>query len=125
MPYIIEESEVASANGWPMFRALFLEYPDDPGAWKVDDQYLFGSKIMVAPLLEPGSVNREVYLPGKVNWVDYQTGDVYSPGWQNISAPKDGLQAIILVPQGTVLKHVPVAQSTSEIDWNSVFEKNY
>ena len=125
MPYIIEESEVASSNGWPMFRAIFLEYPDDPGAWKVDDQYLFGSKIMVAPLLESESVNRDVYLPGKVNWVDYQTGDVYSPGWQNISAPKDGLQAIILVPQGTVLKHVPVAQSTSEIDWNSVFEKNY
>ena len=125
MPYIVEESQEASANGWPMFRALLLEYPDDPGAWKIDDQYMFGSKIMVAPLLEAGASQRDVYLPGKNKWVDYQTGEIYSPGWQNIQAPSDGLQAIILVPQGSTIKHVPVAQNTSEIDWKAVYVKNY
>ena len=124
MPYIIEESEIASANGWPMFRALLLEYPEDPGAWKVDDQYMFGSKIMVAPLLEPGN-SREVYLPGKNKWVDYQTGKKYSPGWQSITVPQDALQAIILIPEGTKIKHVPVAQHTGEIDWNKVYVKSY
>ena len=124
MPYIIEESETASSNGWPMFRALLLEYPEDPGAWKIDDQYMFGSKIMVAPLLEPGT-SREVYLPGRENWVDYQTGTLYSPGWRNVTVPDDGLQAVILVPQGSVIKHVPVAQNTSEIDWNAVYEKKF
>ena len=124
MPYIMEESEIASSNGWPMFRALLLEYPDDPGAWKVDDQYMFGSKIMVAPLLETGT-SRDVYLPGASNWVDYQTGKIYSPGWKNISVPADGLQAVILVPQGSSIKHVPVAQNTSEIDWKAVYEKKY
>lgn len=124
MPYIIEESEIASANGWPMFRALLLEYPEDPGAWKVDDQYMFGSKIMVAPLLKPGN-SREVYLPGKNKWVDYQTGKKYSPGWQSITVPQDALQAIILIPEGTKIKHVPVAQQTGEIDWNKVYVKSY
>ena len=124
MPYIIEESEVASANGWPMFRALLLEYPDDPGAWKVDNQYMFGSKIMVAPLLEPGS-SRDVYLPGNQKWVDYQTGKKYNPGWQNIEVPGEALQAIILVPEGSKIKHVPVAQHTADIDWTKVYDKKY
>ena len=124
MPYIIEESQAASANGLPMFRALLVEYPEDPGAWNIDDQYLFGSKIMVAPLLEAAE-SRNVYIPGNKHWVDYQTGEIYSPGWQNIKVPEDGLQAVILVPQGESLKHAPVAQHTSEIDWNSVYEKTY
>ena len=125
MPYIIEEAKESSANGWPMFRAIFLEYPDDPGAWKIDDQYLLGSKIMVAPILESGALSRDVYLPGNTEWVDYQTGEVYKPGWQNISVPTDALQAVILVPKGSSLKHVPVAQSTSQIDWEAVYEKQY
>ena len=125
MPYIMEESEMASSNGWPMFRALLLEFPEDPGVWNIDDQYMFGSKIMVAPLLESGATERNVYLPGIKNWIDYQTGKKYTPGWQTISAPQDALQAIILVPEGTVIKHAPVAQHTSEIDWNSVYEKKY
>ena len=124
MPYVIEESQISADNGWPMFRALLLEYPDDPGAWKIDDQYLFGSKIMVAPLLEASS-SRDVYLPGKNNWTDYQTGQKYAPGWQHIQVPENALQAVILVPEGAVIKHVPVAQSTEEIDWNSVYEKTY
>ena len=124
MPYILEESETASENGWPMFRALLLEYPDDPGAWKVDDQYMFGSKILVAPLLEPGN-SRDVYLPGSNKWVDYQTGKTYNPGWQNIIVPADALQAVILVPKGSVIKHVPVAQHTGDIDWSKVYDKKY
>ena len=80
---------------------------------------------MVAPLLEAGASSREVYLPGKTNWVDYQTGQKYAGGWHKISAPTEGLQAIILVPEGSSIKHVPVAQNTSEIDWNAVYEKKY
>lgn len=124
MPYVIEESQIASENGWPMFRALLLEYPEDPGAWKIDDQYMFGSKIMVAPLLESGS-SRDVYLPGKTNWVDYQTGKKYAPGWNTISVPEEALQAIILVPEGSEIKHVPVAQHTGDIDWSAVYTKSY
>ena len=124
MPYILEESETASANGWPMFRALLLEYPDDPGAWKVDDQYMFGSKILVAPLLEARN-SRDVYLPGSNKWVDYQTGKTYNPGWHNIIVPADALQAVILVPKGSVIKHVPVAQHTGDIDWSKVYDKKY
>ena len=44
-------------------RALFVEYPHDAGAWLVEDEYLFGSQMLVAPMMESG-MERDVYLPG-------------------------------------------------------------
>ncbi|MFO7658984.1 MAG: glycoside hydrolase family 31 protein [Bacteroidales bacterium] len=38
------------------FPALFVEFPDDPGSWLIDNQYLFGSDILVAPMFENTSV---------------------------------------------------------------------
>nr|HPR32181.1 glycoside hydrolase family 31 protein [Prolixibacteraceae bacterium] len=52
MPYIYAQAKHCTETGLPMLRALFVEYPDDPGAWLIDNQYLFGSDIMVAPLFE-------------------------------------------------------------------------
>ena len=76
MPYVYAQAKECTEKGLPMLRALFVEFPDDPGAWKVDDEYLFGSQILVAPLLESGMTGRTVYLPeGK--WIDYQTEKVY------------------------------------------------
>ena len=63
MPYVYAQAKECTEKGLPMLRALFVEFPDDPGAWKVDDEYLFGSQILVAPLLESGITGRTVYLP--------------------------------------------------------------
>lgn len=49
MPYVYAQSKECTENGWPMLRALLLEYPDDPGAWLVEDEYMFGSNLLVAP----------------------------------------------------------------------------
>ena len=85
MPYVYAQAKECTEKGLPMLRALFVEFPDDPGAWKVDDEYLFGSQILVAPLLESGMTGRTVYLPeGK--WIDYQTEKVYEGGWHRIEA---------------------------------------
>ena len=85
MPYVYAQAKECTEKGLPMLRALFVEFPDDPGAWKVDDEYLFGSQILVAPLLESGITGRTVYLPeGK--WIDYQTEKVYEGGWHRIEA---------------------------------------
>ena len=122
MPYIIEQAKISAQNGWPMQRALLLEYPDDPGAWSIDDEYLFGSDMLVAPMLESGT-ERNVYLPGKTKWVDYQTGKTYAPGWHRIACGE--LQIIVLVKKGAVIPHVPVAQSTDKIQWDKVKRIKY
>jgi alpha-D-xyloside xylohydrolase len=116
MPYIYAQSKLASEKGLPMVRALFVEYPEDPGAWLVDNEYLFGSDILVAPLFE-NVMERDVYLP-KGKWIDYQTGKIYTSGWNHIQAGK--IEAIILVRDGAILPHLKLAQSTMDMDWSNI-----
>lgn len=121
MPYVLQQAEACTKAGLPMLRALLIEYPDDPAVWQIDDQYLFGSDILVAPLMD-SNTTRNVYLPGG-KWVDYQTKKVYNPGWNKIEAGE--IPCVILVRKGAVIPHVPVAQSTQEIDWNKVYNVKY
>jgi len=117
MPYVYSQANICSQKGLPMVRALFVEFPDDPGAWMIEDQYMFGESMMVAPLFSSETL-RTLYLPGKDKWVDYQTGKVYSPGWNDIEAGE--LPIVILVRDHTILPEAKVAQRTDEIDWKSV-----
>jgi len=122
MPYVYEEAKKCVETGLPMQRALLLEYPEDPGAWQIEDEYLFGESMLVAPMLEDGE-GRDVYLPGKDRWVDYQTGKQYGPGWNHIATGH--LPIIILVKKGATIPTVPVAQCTDQIDWKKVTRRKY
>ncbi len=121
MPYVYAQAKKCTEKGLPMVRALFVEYPDDPGAWMVEDQYLFGSDILVAPMMETGN-SRNVYLP-KGTWVDYQNGKVYQQGWNTIATGE--IPAIILVREGAVIPHAGLAESTDKINWSDIELKVY
>jgi alpha-D-xyloside xylohydrolase len=125
MPYVYAQAKDCSERGLPMVRALFVEFPDDPGSWNVDDEYLFGSSILVAPLMRENETGRDVYLPPG-DWIDYQTGKNYSGGWQKIDAGE--IPAVILVRDGTVIPQIKLAQSTMQMDWSQldlvIFAKN-
>jgi alpha-D-xyloside xylohydrolase len=121
MPYIYAQAKHSSENGLPMMRALFVEYPDDAGSWLVDDAYLFGQDLLVAPLFE-NVTSRDVFLPGG-KWIDYQTGKVYEKGWHHIEAGE--VPAVILVRDGAVIPHIKLAQSTKEMDWSELELKVY
>ncbi|WP_418698841.1 TIM-barrel domain-containing protein [Bacteroides sp.] len=122
MPYVYAQAKECTEKGLPMLRALFVEFPEDPGTWKVEDEYMFGSQILVAPLLESGITSRTVYLPqGK--WIDYQTAKVYEGGWHTIEA--GSLPIVMLVRDGSVLPHLKLAQSTAEMDWSKINLKVY
>ena len=67
---LLKRYEGMSKNaGVGALRPLAIEYPSDPGAWKVDDQWLLGSNLLVAPILKAGATRREVYIPTG-NWLD-------------------------------------------------------
>ena len=121
MPYVYAQAKDCSERGLPMVRALLVEFPDDPGAWLVEDEYMFGSQMLVAPMMESGN-SRTVYLP-KGKWIDYQNGKVYDGGYQTIEAGK--IPAIILVRDGSLIAHAPLAQRTDQIDWSAVEMKAY
>ena len=108
MPYVYAQAKDCSEKGLPMVRALFVEFPHDAGAWLVEDEYMYGSQILVAPLLESGT-DRSVYLP-KGKWIDYQDGKVYEGGYQHISVAEHKIPCVILVRDGSLIPQVPVAQ---------------
>ena len=118
MPYIYAQAKDSAAKGFPMLRTLFFEFPNDETSWLIEDEYMFGENLLVAPILETGKNERKVYLPEGA-WFDYQTGKVYEgEKWHEITAGE--IPIILLVRNHTVLPFVKPAQNTSAIDWNNV-----
>ena len=117
MPYIYAQAKDSSARGFPMVRPLFFEYPHDPGSWTIDDQYMFGSDLLVAPMFESGTTRKVYVPPGR--WIDYQTGRVFQgPNWYYIQSDK--IPIVLLVKDHSVIPHIKVAQSTKDMDWDNV-----
>ncbi|HEX2741364.1 MAG TPA: TIM-barrel domain-containing protein, partial [Rubrobacter sp.] len=117
MPYIYAQAAHASRQGYPMLRTLFFEYPDDRTSWLVEDEYLFGTDLLVAPLFEEAR-SREVYLPPGL-WTDYQSGETYEGArWHHV--PAGEVPVVMLVRDGTAIPHVGLAQSTDRIDWSEI-----
>ena len=78
MPYIYAEAEKCTRTGLPMMRALWLEYPSDRNVRHIDDEYLFGDSLLIAPVLKPLSKSnvRHIYLP-EGTWFDYFTKEKF------------------------------------------------
>ena len=123
MPYIVKEAEECAANGWPMFRALQVEFPEDPGVWQIEDEYMFGKDFLVAPLLTQ-TRKRSIYLPAGQEWVNYQSGETYTPGWHTLT-PEGELDCIIMVRKGAEIPTVKPALSTSRIDKSTLKTVKY
>ncbi len=83
-PYVRELMREAHENGTPLMRAMFYEFPEDPACAALKDQYMFGGRFLVAPVLYPGARSRGVYLPAGL-WKDVDTGAEY-PGGRTVTA---------------------------------------
>jgi alpha-D-xyloside xylohydrolase len=70
----------AHDSGQPVMRGLFHDFPHDPAAWDVTDQFCFGPDVLVAPVLEAGATSRSVYLPAGTRWRSWTTGAMHDGG---------------------------------------------
>jgi alpha-D-xyloside xylohydrolase len=96
-PYIHEQMHLASTTGLPPMRPLFVDYPDDPAAWEVDDEFLFGPHLLIAPISEPGARSRHVYLPAGARWVDAWSLEVFDGGQRvEVDAPIERIPVFTL-----------------------------
>jgi alpha-D-xyloside xylohydrolase len=89
-PYIMEQMRKAYKEGIPVMRPLFFDFPEDKTAYDVEDEYMFGPDILVAPVLYEGTKSRRVYLPKGAKWKDANTNKEYDGGqWIEVAAPLD------------------------------------
>lgn len=89
-PYITGLMREAHEKGTPPMRPLFYDFPYDNEAWNMEDQYMFGPDVLVAPVLYGGLRKIKVYLPKGANWKEVSTGKVYTGGiFVNANAPID------------------------------------
>jgi alpha-D-xyloside xylohydrolase len=79
-PYIHKQMDLASSTGLPPMRPLFVDYPADATSWTIDDEFLFGPDILVAPVTSAGQTSRTVYLPAGSRWVNAWTGESVDGG---------------------------------------------
>ncbi len=84
-PYVQEQMQLAHDKGMPPMRPLFFDFPNDEESARIDDEYLFGPDLLVAPLIAAGVRQREVYLPVGTHWTDAWSGQTFDGG-QRITA---------------------------------------
>jgi alpha-glucosidase len=116
LPYIYNVMQHASETGVPALRPLFLEFPDDEHAAATDDEFLFGSGLLVTPVLWEGVVERDVYLPAG-DWFDYWTGRRYA-GETTIHVPVTLDSIPMFVRGGAFIFRQPIVQNTGEMPGN-------
>ena len=95
-PYTRRLMKEASETGSPIMRPLFYHFPEDSKVWEMKDEFLFGDKVLVAPVTEYLQREREVYLPAGSSWKDAHSGEIYQGGQTvTAAAPLDVIPVFI------------------------------
>ena len=110
MPYIYSEAWQVSKNGSTMMRPLVMDFKNDSVAIAQSYQYTFGKSFLVAPIVEPGVTDWNVYLPKSTIWYDFWTGKRFTGGRTiKTDAPRDRIPLFVkagsIVPMGKFLQY--------------------
>ena len=124
IPYIIEESEAATTSGYPVIQAMLMHHPEDITCWHIDDQYYFGRKLLVAPVMNSDD-RRDIYLP-EGEWVDIFSGERFQgPTWlKKKDVPLDTMP-VFCRPGTEISVYEPEVESTDDIDFSKVTKKTF
>jgi alpha-D-xyloside xylohydrolase len=110
-PYLFSAARDAHEHGWPVMRAMVLEFPADPACRHLDRQYMLGDSLLVAPIFRADGV-AEYYLP-QGNWTDLISGKVIEGGsWR--SEKFDFMSLPLLVKENSI---VPMSDADDEPQW--------
>lgn len=78
--YTRELMKEAHEIGTPVMRTMFYQFPEDERCWELSDEYMYGDRYLVAPVLYDAAKEREVYLPKGCTWKEIESGSVYQGG---------------------------------------------
>jgi alpha-glucosidase/alpha-D-xyloside xylohydrolase len=123
LPYLYSAVAETHATGLPLMRSLWLAYPEDTKAWAVEDAYLWGDSVLVAPVIEPGATHRTTYLPHGV-WWDYWN-NVRLDGGSEVTREVNLETIPLYVKAGAIVPIGPVKQYTGEVSSGPVVLRVY
>jgi alpha-D-xyloside xylohydrolase len=120
MPYIYSLAWRVTSEDYTIQRPLVMDFRDDPATWEIGDQFMFGSAILVSPVLTEGATSRQVYLPAGAVWYDFWTGQRIQGGREIASdAPLDriplDIRAGSILPMGPVIEYARQANDPIEL----------
>ncbi len=114
LPYLYTLFREHEQTGMPVMRPLWFEYPGDTNTCLIDNAYLVGKDLLVAPVIKENQRRREVYFPKGDDWRDWQTGELYKGGtYVQVDAPLDKL--LLFARVGAVIPNQPTIQHTGEM----------
>ena len=114
LPYLYSLFNEHTRTGAPVMRPLWFEYPDDTRTYTIEDEYLVGRDLLVAPVVRESATKRGVYFPAGDDWVDWWTGKRYEGGKDaEVEAPLDRLP--LFARAGATIPTQPVIQHTGEM----------
>ncbi len=115
IPYLVCEARKSVRSGMPLLRPMFLAYPADPACRHLDDQYMLGDSLLVAPVYTADNV-RDLYLPAG-EWVDFWTGDFVPGGRYLRNVVSDAKHIPVFCRKGDSLTLYPEpVQCTDEME---------
>ena len=131
LPYMYSVAWDVTSNGGSFMRALFMDFPNDKNVFDINDQFMFGRSLLVAPVTEPMYVDndrkedfgmiktKKVYLPEGTDWIDFWKGNKISGG-QTVhrEVPIDIIP--IYVKAGSILPIGPDVQYAEEKKWDNL-----
>ncbi|GBD08904.1 Oligosaccharide 4-alpha-D-glucosyltransferase [Candidatus Thermoflexus japonica] len=101
LPYLYTLAWEATQTGAPLLRPLFWLDPKDPALWEIEDAFLLGSSLLVAPVMEEGARSRKVFLPSG-EWYDFWSDQPFvGPEVVEVEAPLERIP--VFVRAGSIL----------------------
>lgn len=123
LPYIVEQSELACQTGLPLVQALLFHHPEDRQVWHIDDEYYFGNKLLVCPVMNADN-RRDIYLP-EGTWVNFLTGERLEGGrwYYRVEVPLEEMP-IFVRPNADIKMYPHDVDSTDDMELSQSVEIN-
>ena len=115
-PYLFGAAHDAGERGWPVMRAMQLEYPADPACQYLDRQYFLGSSLLVCPVFDPKIAR--YYLPAG-RWTHLLTSQVVVSSGQWVSEPLDFMHIPVFARENSI---VPMSGNEAQPEWTPADE---
>jgi len=123
LPYLYTLFYEHEKTGESVIRPVWYEFPDDSQTYLINDQYMVGSDVLVAPVVKEGMQTRGIYLPKGAEWIDWWTGEKYESGKTHyLKTPLERLPIFVrvgaVIPTQTVIQHtgeMPNAEITLNV----------